>query len=489
MAFDFPTSPTNGQEYTFGGVTFVWNGYGWTIKTVTAGGGGASLTISDTPPGSPTTGALWWESDTGILWLYYDDGTSAQWIEIGGGSGSVSKSYVDAVDANKVGVDAVQAFSDTQQAQARSNIAAAPFDAMSFNGMQVNGSMEVTQALAPGTYFQMASGTVYYPADMTFVQFSHASAVLSTGLATVNQGGNVNAVSLYCQTGSPAMATQGANDVAQIGHAIEGYRTSRLGWGFSGAVPITIGFWVIATIGGTMGITIFNQATNRCYRTLVTPALPANTWVYRTVTIPGDTAGTWNVASLRGIDIRFLFATGSSNISTNNVWDATTAYPAGVTNFFSAANQYVYMTGLSVLPGTQAIPLGRLPYLARSFDEELRLCQRYYEKSYNYTGTVGAASASDSLSFCPATSIVNNSVYFTFFFSVRKRGQPTVNVYSYTGAANQLSSASGTDLGANSGAPYGPLETNFRLINQSGATINPGNYAYLSGWVASLRLL
>lgn len=51
---------------------------GW----VAAGGGGASISIADTPPASPTAGAMWWESDTGILWIYYNDGTSSQWVAI-----------------------------------------------------------------------------------------------------------------------------------------------------------------------------------------------------------------------------------------------------------------------------------------------------------------------------------------------------------------------------------------------------------------------
>jgi hypothetical protein len=49
--------------------------------------GGASLTISDTVPASPTNGQLWWESDTGILWLYYTDPNTSQWIAVGGGAG------------------------------------------------------------------------------------------------------------------------------------------------------------------------------------------------------------------------------------------------------------------------------------------------------------------------------------------------------------------------------------------------------------------
>jgi hypothetical protein len=50
-------------------------------ETELGGGGGASVTISDTAPGSPTAGDLWWESDTGILKVYYNDGTSSQWVD------------------------------------------------------------------------------------------------------------------------------------------------------------------------------------------------------------------------------------------------------------------------------------------------------------------------------------------------------------------------------------------------------------------------
>jgi hypothetical protein len=36
--------------------------------------------VSDTPPASPTAGALWWESDSGLLYVYYNDGNSSQWV-------------------------------------------------------------------------------------------------------------------------------------------------------------------------------------------------------------------------------------------------------------------------------------------------------------------------------------------------------------------------------------------------------------------------
>jgi len=40
------------------------------------------MAISDTPPASPTTGQLWFESDTGLTYIYYD----SSWVEIGAGS-------------------------------------------------------------------------------------------------------------------------------------------------------------------------------------------------------------------------------------------------------------------------------------------------------------------------------------------------------------------------------------------------------------------
>jgi hypothetical protein len=52
-------------------------------------GGGAGVTVSDTPPGSPSGGDLWWDSVSGELNIYYNDGTSSQWIAVVSVSGTV----------------------------------------------------------------------------------------------------------------------------------------------------------------------------------------------------------------------------------------------------------------------------------------------------------------------------------------------------------------------------------------------------------------
>jgi hypothetical protein len=44
--------------------------------------------ISDTPPVGAPVGSLWWESDSGVLYVYYNDGDSTQWVQAAGSSAS-----------------------------------------------------------------------------------------------------------------------------------------------------------------------------------------------------------------------------------------------------------------------------------------------------------------------------------------------------------------------------------------------------------------
>ena len=85
------TSPSNGQVLTY-------NGSAW-VNSAPSGGGGASVTVSDTAPGSASPGDLWWESDTGRLKIRYQDTDSTQWVDVSppladatsiGGSGTVA---------------------------------------------------------------------------------------------------------------------------------------------------------------------------------------------------------------------------------------------------------------------------------------------------------------------------------------------------------------------------------------------------------------
>lgn len=47
---------------------------------ITGSGGGASVTIADTAPNSPTAGDLWFNSASLKTFVYYNDGSSSQWL-------------------------------------------------------------------------------------------------------------------------------------------------------------------------------------------------------------------------------------------------------------------------------------------------------------------------------------------------------------------------------------------------------------------------
>jgi len=42
---------------------------------------GSFVTISNTPPGSPSDTDLWWNDSAGNMFIYYDDGDTSQWVE------------------------------------------------------------------------------------------------------------------------------------------------------------------------------------------------------------------------------------------------------------------------------------------------------------------------------------------------------------------------------------------------------------------------
>ena len=95
MPINFPASPTNGQEITHGDGKLVynsakgiWNHFSTAAAAESSGGGGSSVTTSDTAPTSPNSGDQWFDTTSGTLYIYYNDGTSSQWIGVSGPSGA-----------------------------------------------------------------------------------------------------------------------------------------------------------------------------------------------------------------------------------------------------------------------------------------------------------------------------------------------------------------------------------------------------------------
>ena len=74
MAIDFPDSPSVDQQYSVGDRTWTWNGTYWQLSQTSS-----TFTASDDSPLNPSAGDIWFESDTGKTFIYYDQA----WVEIG----------------------------------------------------------------------------------------------------------------------------------------------------------------------------------------------------------------------------------------------------------------------------------------------------------------------------------------------------------------------------------------------------------------------
>ena len=89
------TSPANGNVLKYE------NG-NWINTPQT--GGAANVTISDTAPGLPNAGDLWWESDRGRLKIYYADTDSSQWVDASPPLSPTNVSQTTTNGANRIGV-------------------------------------------------------------------------------------------------------------------------------------------------------------------------------------------------------------------------------------------------------------------------------------------------------------------------------------------------------------------------------------------------
>ena len=82
---------------TYDGKLFLKTNKSGTEEIVEVGGGG-NITISSTPPSTPEVGDVYWDSDEGSSYIYYDDGDTQQWVALvasaagsGGGTDVISE--------------------------------------------------------------------------------------------------------------------------------------------------------------------------------------------------------------------------------------------------------------------------------------------------------------------------------------------------------------------------------------------------------------
>lgn len=388
--------------------------------------------ISDTPPVGAPDNSFWWESDSGLLFVRFNDGTSTQWTLAG-----PSASTIPAVR-----YDAAQSLTATQQQQARQNIYAAPFDALAYNGMQINGGFSISQE---NGYTSTASG---YFCDGWRIVKSGPSVVAATPVLNAGYGPYPSLCNVAVSTADATMATASYVFIQQ---SIEGWRVARLMWGsIQGAmVPyITIAFWCQHHRAGTYSVSIRNAASTRSYVTTYTQNA-ADTPEYKTITIPypNNDGAVWENTTSAGLVLVFVMACGATQTAPSaNAW-LTGNYIAapGQVNGVAATSDVFRLSNVMVLPGTEAPTADRSSYIIRPYDQELIACKRYYQ---------------DFALNLLNGSVLTNGGYIDLPVTVQLRAQPTFSV--------GMTDANFTSSGAPSATQWGLQVPNVIAATKTG---------------------
>ena len=154
-----------------------------------------------------------------------------------------------------------------------------------------------------------------------------------------------------------------------------------------------------------------------------------DTWEQKEVTIPGDTAGVINNDNGEGFRICWVLAagstfTGGSERSTWTTFANADVAPTQTVNLADNTSNEFYLTGVQLEIGDKATP-----FEYRSFGEELRLCQRYYEDS----------GGGNQYSFSGNTSGFGGNTYFdSADFKVTKRAVPTITITDTSGNSGRM---------------------------------------------------
>jgi hypothetical protein len=347
--------------------------------------------------------------------------------------------WVDALVVDKTtGKVALQGFSNI--VTSRTQLAAAPADALAFSGMQANGAMEIDQEHAGAATTLTATASLQFKYLLDGVMAATRGSFVASGQQVAAPSGMPAAKALKI-TVTTAQASLGSNDELSIMLPIEGVRTSRLLLGTSLASPQSLGFWMSAHRTGAYSGSIMNAAKTRCCPfsfTLAAADTPQWISLSGASAIPADTSGTWLNDSNVGVTLTICLAGGSSRLGTAGAWAAATSPGlsgvTGTSNGVGATSDVFTIGNVVALPGLELPPSDRAPFVMRSSDQEIVLCQRYFSSDFP-TGTAPADNIQKKANVAMAYG-ANSFISPRLVLPARMRAAPAVTPYSSNSIAS-----------------------------------------------------
>ena len=299
-----------------------------------------------------------------------------------------------------------------------------------FRNRIINGDMRIDQRNAGVSVTPTAN---VYTLDRWYALVGSASK-MSFQQSTTTATGFFNSALATTVT---AYSVSGTDTFAFL-QSIEGFNVADLGFGTANAKTVTLSFWVRSSLTGTFGGSLFNGNADRSYPFTFTIS-SANTFEYKTITIAGDTSGTWTKDNSAGLRVYLGLGVGATYSGTAGAWSgAFYASATGATSVVGTSGATFYITGVQLEAGTTASDFEFLPW-----DVNLRRCERYYQRTYNYGVANGTAAQGTSGAASSVTTATTSYAACQYRYSTRARTTPTITFYSgETGTISKISADS-----------------------------------------------
>ena len=303
----------------------------------------------------------------------------------------------------------------------------------------INGDMRIAQR---GTSFAAIANTAY---SLDRWRYAKSGAMVhtvtqDTDVPTLAQAGYLFQNSYRANLTTPDTSIA-AGDYCLIQQFVEGYN-----WAHLAQKPVTLSFWVKATLAGTYCVSIRSSGTDRSFVAQYTIDT-TNTWERKVIQIEASpSSGTWNYTNGIGANISWAVAVGSTYHTTAGSWQSG--------DFFGTSSQVngtntgatdFRLTGIMLSEGHLTDP--EFSTFGKDFQAETKACQRYYEKSYDLTTNPGTVTAAGGWLFSGPVSAPRR---ISTPMKVRKRVAPAVVFYSTaTGATGVVNRDSSGDTAIN----------------------------------------
>ena len=234
-----------------------------------------------------------------------------------------------------------------------------------------------------------------------------------------------------------------AADYIRTLYYVEAQDMANSGWDYKDPnSSLTISFWVKVSVAQIYywNFAVFDGTAKMYY---FSQTLSANTWTKIIHTLPGHADLQYDNNNAAGMYIQFYQYRGTNNTGTVtaeqwNNYDTSILTPDQVTTWYTTNDATYEITGVQLEVGPQATPFEH-----RSYNEEIKLCERYFQTSFEkgQEPTYGVAKCVYNAGRPYSSSYVSG---FGCDYRTEMRATPSVTFYtSDNGSSSTANNVSG----------------------------------------------